>query len=450
MNFNSVEFLFFLLPLTLVAFYLAPPVLRVPILILASFIFYGRSSSVHLIFMMLTIVWAFALGFLVAVNRRVWTLVLGISLPLAILYAAKYLNFTLNVVDASQQTRDAFFLVLSISLPAGISFYTFEVVSYLIDIRDGKIDRDANLARFALFVSFFPHLIAGPILRYHELRDQITHVAQSKQLTPDLAKGAKFLSVGLFAKIFLSDVPLSFHDLFKLEANTSSLDALYSVLVYSFVIYYDFWAYSLIAIGLAKFFNIDLPRNFLEPYNSRSPREFWRRWHVTLSYWLRDYVYLKLGGNHKYVRNIAIVFVACGIWHGAGWNFMVWGAYHALLVIGYHFASPLWDRLPGTVQIALTFILVTLGWPLFYLDLSSFWLLIHNMSALDMAPQVFGARHWIYLGVIAAWTFLVREDVWLWNERPRFLADSAIAQGGVLFLAVVFFSYGRTFIYFRF
>ena len=127
----------------------------------------------------------------------------------------------------------------------------------------------------------------------------------------------------------------SFHELHDLTAG-GGLDALYSVLAYSLIIYFDFWSYSLMAIGLGKFFCIDLPRNFHEPYMSTSPREFWRRWHVTLSFWLRDYVYLRLGGNRAYILNIVVVFVACGIWHGAGWNFIVWGAYHGALVILYH------------------------------------------------------------------------------------------------------------------
>ena len=450
MNFNSVEFLFFLFPATLVLFYALPRVCRVPVLLISSFVFYGWSGGLHLAFMLIGIVWGFATAFIVEARRTRAALWLAISLPLVILFLAKYLSFTLNSVGAGPEVRQFFFAILSISLPAGISFYTFELVSYAIDVRDGKIEADRKISRFALFISFFPHLIAGPILRYHELRDQITRISTADRINPDLVKGIKLLSIGLFAKIFFSDVPLSFHDLFKPQTGTSSIDAIYSVLVYSFVLYYDFWSYSLIAIGLAAFFGIQLPRNFLEPYMSRSPREFWRRWHVTLSFWLRDYVYLKLGGNAAYVRNIAIVFIACGLWHGAGWNFVVWGAYHALLVIAYHYLAPWWDRMPSPLQVGLTFLLVTVGWPLFYLDLSSFLMLMQRIFAFDFAPVIFGARHWVYLAVLAAWTFLAREDRWLWNEQRFWLVDSAVVQAGLLSLAVVFFSYGRTFIYFRF
>jgi alginate O-acetyltransferase complex protein AlgI len=450
MNFNSVEFLFFLFPVTLALYYAVPRQGRVQLLLLSSFIFYSWSGTLHLGFMLISILWGFVTAFLVEKRHTRTALWFCISLPLAILYLAKYLNFTLNSVGAGPEVRDFFITILSIALPAGISFYTFELVSYAIDIHDKKIEADRKLSRFALFVSFFPHLIAGPILRYHELRDQITRIATVEKINPDLVKAIKLLSIGLFAKIFFSDVPLSFHDLFKPQAGTSSIDAIYSVLIYSFILYYDFWAYSLMAIGLAEFFGIQLPRNFKEPYLSKSPREFWRRWHVTLSFWLRDYVYLKLGGNSKYVRNIAIVFVACGLWHGAGWNFIVWGTYHALLVIGYHYTAPWWDRLPNPVQIGLTFLLVTAGWPLFYLDLTTFWALIHRIFLLNFTPVVFGLRHWAYLGVVAAWTFLAREDTWLWNTKPRWPFDSAVIQAGMFFVAVVFFSYGRTFIYFRF
>lgn len=450
MNFNSVEFLFFLLPATLLAFYAVGPRWRIYVLLVASLIFYGWSGLLHLTFMLIGICWGFGTAFLVERYHDRKTLILSIALPLFILFIAKYLNFTLDTFSVGPDLRDRLLSVLSVSLPAGISFYTFELVSYAIDIKDRRIPRDRSLSRFALFIAFFPHLIAGPILRYHELRDQLIRVAKEPRLDADFRSGIKFIAVGLFCKIFLSDVPLSFHDLYKPQIDGSSIDAAYSILVYSFIIYYDFWSYSLIAIGLAKLFAINLPRNFREPYNSLSPKDFWRRWHVTLSYWLRDYVYLKLGGNHRYVRNIAIVFVACGIWHGAGWNFIVWGAYHALLVIGYNFVAPGWDRMPRVLQVAATFLLISLGWPLFYLSLADFQHLMTTLVSLKLESGVFATRHWAYLVVIAAWNFLAREDKWLWNSEPRAIVDSPVLHAVLVFLAVVFFSYGRTFIYFRF
>ena len=213
------------------------------------------------------------------------------------------------------------------------------------------------------------------------------------------------------------------------------------------------------AIGLAKLFSIDLPRNFREPYLAANPQDFWRRWHVTLSYWLRDYVYMRLGGNRAYIRNIVIVFLACGLWHGAGWNFVIWGAYHAVLVAGYRLVSPWWDRLPGWAGITLTFLLVSLGWPLFNGGISEYAELMATIFAFDFSGESTVRNFsWILLGLVAAVTFLTREDKWLfntdgartgWKLLPK-LADSPASYAAVLSLAVVCLRYRDTFIYFRF
>ena len=165
------------------------------------------------------------------------------------------------------------------------------------------------------------------------------------------------------------------------------------------------------AIGLAKIFCIDLPRNFDEPYKSSSPKEFWRKWHITLSYWLRDYLYIKLGGQNNYVRNILIVFLACGVWHGAGWNFLVWGLYHAVLVIVYHLTREFWDSRNKVLMTIVTFFLISLGWPLFYLDFSSFVSMLGILLSFSGAQGElqYGLFSWGYLTLVMAWTFGVSE-----------------------------------------
>ncbi len=245
----------------------------------------------------------------------------------------KYLGFILDTVQAQPETRDHFWLFFSIVLPAGISFYTFEIVSYSLDVADKKIEPERDLLRFTSFATFFPHLIAGPIMRYADLRQQLQALQTTQVLKPNIVSGLKLLSIGLVFKIFVadfsgtrvakaSDLPLD---------QLSGIDQFTQVAFWSSQIYYDFWAYSVMAIGLGRLFCIELPVNFREPYLSRDPREFWQRWHVTLSYWLRDYVYIRMGGRESYVRNILIVFALVGLWHGAGWNFVAWGLYHALL-----------------------------------------------------------------------------------------------------------------------
>ena len=215
-------------------------------------------------------------------------------------------------------------------------------------------------------------------------------------------------------------------------------------------IFFDFWAYSLMAIGLGKLFAIDLPVNFREPYQSASPGEFWRRWHVTLSFWLKDFVYLRLGGRDAYVRNIAIIFLACGLWHGAGWTFVLWGAYHAVLVIGYHLSRPLWDKAPRVLQILLTYGLVSLGWPLFFLDLDGYWMLLSALVDPAEGAGIYSLKHWAFILPILAWVFFSKERVWLYNERPHWLFDNAPLHAVMALGALLFTSYSSTFIYFRF
>jgi alginate O-acetyltransferase complex protein AlgI len=205
------------------------------------------------------------------------------------------------------------------------------------------------------------------------------------------------------------------------------------------------------AIGLGLLIGINFPRNFREPYLATDPREFWRRWHVTLSYFIRDYIYLKLGGNQAYVRNIIIIFVVAGLWHGAGWNFVLWGIYHAALVVAYHLVRPLWDPLPKGLRIALTFILVSLGWPLFYLSLDQYVdLMTIVFYKLDFASETFRFTHWAYLAAVVVWTFLQREDRWLYDNTRKHFADSGVLHAALISSAMLFLGFRQTFIYFRF
>ena len=230
-----------------------------------------------------------------------------------------------------------------------------------------------------------------------------------------------------------------------------SIDALYSILSYSTIIYFDFWAYSLIAIGLAKLFSISLPRNFREPYRSSSPREFWKRWHITLSFWLRDYVYFRMGGRHHYARNIIILFGLVGLWHGAGWNFILWGFYHAFWVLVYNLLKRWWDPLPRIIQVTTTFIVVSLGWPLFYLDIAGYIQLFSNLFIFGGGEKgsLYGIIEWAYLGVILGWIFLVKEDFVIFNKEKNIFDHPVFLS--ILFVgAILFLSFGRTFIYFQF
>lgn len=453
MNFNSVTFVVIFLPVVLLAYHTVDRRLRLPILLVASLVFYGASGIPALASMVTVIVWAFLTAFLLHRFKNRAMFVLAISVPLFILFMFKYLSFFLNSVGAEQETRLFLRIFTDVLLPAGVSFYTFEAVSYSLDVKDGVERPERRFTHFATFIAAFPHLIAGPILRYSDVRNQFSRIETSAHLTPDWRRGAKFIAFGFAGKVVFSDFFAMFLD--RVTAlgwpNVSTSDALFVFLAYSFHIYYDFWAYSLIAIGLGLMLDINFPRNFLEPYLSRNPKEFWRRWHVTLSFWLRDYVYLRLGGNENYIRNIIVIFLVCGLWHGAGWNFVLWGAYHAVLVILYHVGRRLWDRLFVPIQIALTFALVSLGWPLFFLDIDTYLLLLGKLAGSSgLGGVVYQSYHWVFALAVAVATFGLREAKWLYNSNPRFLIDSPYVHALLIFGTTMIFTLSRTFVYFRF
>ena len=453
MNFNSLEFLILFLPVTFVAFYAVPMRLRLWVLVAASLVFYGVSGFEVLLALLIAIIWGYGTAFLFGKWPRLLAIIVAISVPVLFLIMFKYLTFIMDSIHAGPQARDHFWFFYSILLPAGISFYTFEIVSYSLDVADGKIERDSDLLRFASFATFFPHLIAGPIMRYANLRQQLQMLQSAQILKPNLASGLKFLSIGLLFKIFVADVSgmkVAKATGVPLEQLTA-IDQLTQIQFWAAQIYYDFWAYSVMAIGLGRLFCIELPVNFREPYLSANPREFWQRWHITLSYWLRDYVYIRMGGRDAYVRNILIVFALVGLWHGAGWNFVAWGVYHAVLVIVYHFTASTWDRLPQPIAIGLTFILVSFGWPLFFLSLEKYALFLGHLATAPWHTAVYHTSDWLYLGAIGFVTFGLRERNWLYNEpSSRNVTDSSIVLAFLMFGSLLFLSWSSTFIYFRF
>ncbi len=454
MNFNSLEFLALFLPMTFISFYAAPMRLRLPVLTAASLVFYGVSGLWVLGAFAVAIVWVYAIVIICKNRLKPLAIVIAVLVPAFFLIMFKYLTFLLNSFQAGPDARSFFWLFLSVLLPAGISFYTFELVSYTIDVADRKIEPDHSLTRFATFATFFPHLIAGPIMRYSDLRAQLLLLEKQPTLRPKIGSGLKLLSIGLFCKVFFADIcglAVSRAKTVPLEQLTA-IDQLTEIGFWSMQIYYDFWAYSVMAIGLGRLFCIELPVNFREPYRSENPREFWKRWHVTLSYWLRDYVYIRMGGRENYVRNILIVFALVGLWHGAGWNFVAWGIYHGLLVILYHATAPAWNRLPRPVAIALTFTLVSFGWPLFFLSLNDYAMFLRHLITAPWHTMIYQPAHWIYLGVIGLVTFGIREQDWLYNQLDsrNIVTDSPVVLAIVMFMGLLFLSLSTTFIYFRF
>jgi len=448
--FNSHLFLFVFLPIVFICFEIAPKQYRLWVLFLASMIFYGYSGLKPLAAMIVSILWVYGITVYAHLMPRMVAKILVPIVPLSILILFRYLNFSLDIFGLPENERESFSFFLDVLVPAGISFYTFQVISYGLDVLDGVVDRAPRLIGLMTFISFFPQLIAGPIVRYEQVRDQFLAIRQGNPQVRNFCDAAQLIVIGLAYKVFIADGMGLLHSKVTLS-NGGTLDVWLSVFVYSFQIYYDFYGYSLIAIGLGKLFHINLPINFNRPYMAPNPALFWRRWHITLSSWLRDFVYIKLGGNRNYVRNILIVFAVVGLWHGADWSFVVWGLYHAALVIGYKLSHKIWDRFPIFIQISACFILVSLGWPLFYLDINGYLALLPQLiTATGELRQIYQVQEIAFVGLVAVWTFLpvtfdgsVKKWLWALTRQP-------FSQAVILVVVVLMFSITTDFIYFRF
>ncbi len=451
MIFNQLEFLFLFMPVVMVMFIVLPS-WRHLMLIVASFIFYGISGVDHAAILFFVSVWTWTLCRDARIEGNKTLLVAAILPALLALAFYKYLGFILESVGFSKaDTRAAFSLFGNVVLPAGISFFTFHLVAYAIDRYRRTLPEAPSLRDFMLFMSFFPHLVAGPILRFSDVSTSLKELQNFRIGADTLARFLGHVAMGLALKVLIADTLGAY-----IGQLTKSLDAvgaaagLFIVLAYSFQIYFDFFGYSLVAIGLGTFFGFNFPRNFNDPYKSLDIRDFWRRWHMTLSFWIRDYLYLPLGGNTHYVRNILIVFAMCGLWHGAGWNFVVWGLAHGLLVAAYHFGRTQWDSLPSPVRMAATFAIVSLLWLLFLFDFEQLKRFISALGANGFAGTSVSLEMWLMVAVASLVCFVPRLSPLLENRQESGWLGRNALLGALFALSIVFLDRSGTFIYFRF
>ncbi|WAS95273.1 MBOAT family O-acyltransferase [Nannocystis punicea] len=381
MAFNSLEYAL-LLATTAILFFGLGYRGRLVVLVAASVVFYGAFSVPLLGLIGLSALVDFAAGLAIGraespALRRRW-LLLSLATNLGLLGYFKYANFFLDSAG-TVLGRDFSELRLDIVLPAGISFYTFQTMSYTIDVYRRRIQPTTSLLRFFLFVSFFPQLIAGPIERAGHLLVQFDHAATRRFRVDNLVAGLQMIGWGMFKKVVIADHCGAVADrLFASPAAYDGWSALVAAYAFTLQIYCDFSAYSEIARGSARIFGVDLMQNFDQPYLSRNISEFWRRWHISLSEWFRDYVYIPLGGNRgsrpRALANLTITMLLSGLWHGAAWAFVVWGLYHGLLLLVHALARPRLARLaalPGLGRVMgplawfVTLHLVIAGWVLF-------------------------------------------------------------------------------------
>jgi len=484
MVFSSHIFIFYFLPLALLAYYVSPRRLRHLTLTLFSYVFYGWANPYFVVLMLVSTLIDYLCGLVLMgegwrlpkgefpvlapggerTRRQRIAVTVSVMSNLSLLGFFKYFNFGIeNYIALARSlgleaTWDTAFRV---TLPLGISFYTFQSMSYAIDVYRGNARAIRSFVDFACYVSMFPQLVAGPIVRFQEIADQLrfrTHTLEK------CARGVAFFSCGLAKKILLANACGKIADTCFDSASVSVLDAWYGLCAYAFQIYFDFSGYSDMAIGLGLFFGFVFSKNFDSPYKADSMTDFWRRWHVSLSTWLRDYLYIPLGGNRKgrvrtYI-NLALTMLLGGLWHGASWNFVIWGGIHGgwLSFERAQGKESFYARLPRFLRIAITFLIVNLAWVFFRAkDLSAAMQYLQNMVGLGAhAEGQYLVRGLIYQPYYVV-TFLMAAAVtWgapqTWDFTRRLTAPRIAWCLGLLFVALIVMSNQafNPFIYFIF
>jgi len=466
MVFSSLEFIFVFLASVLAVYYLVPPKARNIVLLLFSLVFYGWGEPVYVFLMIATITVDYICGYIIGRDldskpkRAKVTLIISIVINLALLGVFKYYDFFAGTLNSL--LGRGVFPTLGLTLPIGISFYTFQALSYVIDVyrRDARVQK--NIAAFGTYVTLFPQLIAGPIVRYADVDDQLRERTHSLTL---FASGCRTFICGLAKKILLANAAGAMWNSLSAAAEPDALGAWLAIVFYTFQIYFDFSGYSDMAIGLGKMFGFSFRENFYYPYVSESITEFWRRWHISLSTWFREYVYIPLGGNRKGVGrtyfNLFCVWLLTGLWHGASWNFVLWGLYYfALLVIEKTFLLRLLERAPKFLRHIYSMATVIFGWLLFVIeDVSSIGAYLSRMFG---GTGVFATqitvyelvRNLVFLAILILASTPAPKKLWykLYSKGTpwRIVQSVVCAIAFVLCIAYLVDSSYNPFLYFRF
>jgi alginate O-acetyltransferase complex protein AlgI len=362
MVFTDLIFLFCFLPISvLLTKQIRNIKLQNILLVVFSLLFYAWSNPIYVVLLILSILWNYFTAFELEAQDDEKTkkilLIVSVVVNLFILGFYKYTGFLMDILHIQSN--------LKIALPVGLSFFTFSELSYIFDVYNGKSKPQKNIILFTLYVSFFGKISMGPIVSYHEMEDQLTNRTLSKA---QYASGMVLFSKGLIKKVLLADQLSYVYSI--LQNNTSTLGVWLLAISYMLQIYFDFSGYSDMAIGLSRFFGFDFKPNFDHPYTATSVQDFWRKWHISLSQWFRDYLYIPLGGNrvdkNTYIRNIFIVWFCTGLWHGANWTFILWGLYYGcLLLLEKFFLREKLEKLPKPISHIYTLLVVLIGWVFF-------------------------------------------------------------------------------------
>ena len=464
MVFSSILFLFYFLPAILILYYLSPKKNKNAVLFFGSLFFYAWGEPVYVGLLVLSTVFNYFTGIQIEKSdknekKKKTILTIGIALNLLMLVVFKYTNFLIETLNLAL-VHDI--PLTKITLPIGISFFTFQTMSYIIDVYRKNAKAQKNYINFGTYVALFPQLIAGPIVRYNSIDEQLT---KRRETIEGFTKGIKCFAVGLSKKVLLANnIGLLWENINAMP--TSELSVLTSwlgIIAYALQIYFDFSGYSDMAIGLGRMFGFEFEINFNYPYISKSITEFWHRWHISLSTWFKEYVYIPLGGNRKgkarTYLNLFIVWTLTGIWHGAGMNFVAWGVYYALiLILEKSFLEKVLKKLPAVFTIPYSFVIVLIGWVFFASnDIGSAVSYLGVMFGIGKNPAIDGMLIYslrsyavlLIIGIVAA--VPLPKKVWQQISKGRnSWALTAVILALILCTAYLIDSSYNPFLYFRF
>lgn len=464
MLFNSFEFVFLFLPVVLVVWWMrgVPARLRLALLTAASYVFYGYWDWRFTFLMLASTLVDFVAGARIhkAGSRagRMFWLVFSLVSNLGLLGFFKYSGFLAETVNtlAAWGGSPARIPLFDIVLPVGISFYTFQTMSYTLDIYRGETVPTRDFWKFSAYVSMFPQLVAGPIIRYTEIEAQLAALPTSPS-ADRMYEGVRFFVLGLCKKVLIADViGAQIDPLFADPERLQLVGSWMAVLGFTLQIYFDFSGYSDMAVGLGHMMGFQFPQNFDSPYKSANIAEFWRRWHMSLSFWLRDYLYKALGGNRRggliTLRNLAITMLLGGLWHGAAWTFVVWGMYHGLLLVAHHLLRARgWVPSSAALARALTLFFVVIGWVFFRAEsLPMAWGLLGRMFGGFGLEENLAAVPGGLAFMIAAtlgWC-LFAPNTWELRVKPG--GRAALVYASLMLLCTLRLDVERPFVYFQF
>lgn len=467
MVFSSLTFLFVFLPLILIVYYLSSRKIRNFILFIGSLIFYAWGEPVYITIMLFSTVFDYINGLLIRkyketkqLKKTKIVLITSIIVNLGILCFFKYSNFFIenirNIFNIDIQ-------LLNVVLPIGISFYTFQTMSYTIDVYLGKVETQKNIIDFGAYVTFFPQLVAGPIIKYRDISTQLKNRQES---IDDFSYGINRLCKGLFKKVILANnVGILWSQIIGQPINEIPvLTAWFGAICFSFQIYFDFSGYSDMAIGLGRMFGFHFPENFDHPYTSKSITEFWRRWHISLGTWFKEYVYIPLGGSKKgrkrLIINLLIVWILTGLWHGASWNFVLWGLYFGiLLIIEKLILAKYLEKLPLIFRHIYTIFFVIISWVIFaFDDITNVYAYLkamfgmNNTALLNSELLYLLQTHWILIIICFLASTTVIKKINIIKDKKYYLIIRNMASMLMFFISICFLigSTYNPFLYFRF